>query len=432
MQTDILNAAIGLLAEILYVFVTIKYFETFFKKKSIRGIFGYVFLINMFVQMLSYEIVKYPAFGRIITVALAVFLISNFFEGGAGERMVFSLLYVALSMFAELLIACIFVAYNIADSFYEVGYCVTYLVLFVFLSIMQYFFQNTMVGILSWKTNLKIILVPIGSMFLAYRIFYTQYELGIKGFYWKTMLSIVILLCLNIMIFDIFVKLSENLELRRRTSIYEKEFDLLEQHMHEREKLMQDFRVKRHDLKHQMHNLLDLLQQGRFEKLEGEIEQLAELRSLDGLFLVQTDNSIIDTFVNNKYAIAHEHGIQFEADLRVPAELPFAGEDLCVILGNALDNAIEACLRGKVENPYIKLQMLFDGDNLTMIVKNSFDGKMGRAKKGGWTTRKTDSQQHGIGIYSIKNTIKKYNGYYHVEVNGKVYCLEMILYRKSE
>lgn len=433
MQKTFVEFGISVLMELLYAIAIYEYFKTFFQSKRGRITYIYVFILSFCVHIIQNNLLIKYDYLRVALSTVAVIMISFFFIGTVGERIVFSILYIALSMLSELLIACAFVTCGVSIAVNGVvGYFLTYLSLFCFALILQYFCQDSVIMYGSWKINLKVMLLTIGSMFIAYRIFYTQYELGIKGFYWRTIISIIILLCINIMMFNIYIKLSENLELERKTSIYEKEFDLLEQYMHEREKLMKDFRVKRYDLKHQMLNLLELLHQKEYGKLELEIERLAELKSLDGLFLVQTDNSFIDTFINNKYAIAHEHGIDFMVNLSVPAQLPFAGEDLCVILGNALDNAIEACIRGNVENPNIKLQMMFDGDNLTIIIENTFDGKLGKAKKGGWTTRKQNAQQHGIGIYSIKNTIKKYNGYYHVDINKFKYCLEIILYRKCE
>lgn len=332
-------------------------------------------------------------------------------------------------MFIELLVACIFVTFDMSiQSNNEYGYFITYVCLFVFIKIMQYIFQHKILNRLPWNVSLEIILVPIGSMFLAYCIFYTQYELGIYGFYWRTIISILILLCINIMMFNIFVRLSENMELQRKTAIYEKEFNLLEHYVHEREKLMQDFRIKRHDLKHQMLNLSFLLKEQKYHELEENIEKMAGLETLDNLFLINTENSIIDTFINNKYAVAKEKGIAFNVNLNIPIELPIAGEDLCVILGNALDNSIEACLRGNVVEPQINLNMVYDGENLVIVIGNTFDGIVNKSRKGEWLTRKEDIQHHGIGIHSIQNTIRKYNGYYNVVIENKMYILKIILH----
>ena len=428
MHGELMSICVNLLMEMLFSLVVYEYFSVFFEKRKTKFLFIYIMFINIIVQSIQRSIPDNMSYYRVALSVCVLIGISFFYIGAFKERMIFAILLIALSMLCELMIACVFVSCDIAESIYNIGYFITYLCLLLFIFLLKYYFRNTMLGIFSWKTYFKILLLPMGSMFLAYRIFYSQYEMGIKGFYLKTIISILILLSINIIMFNIFAQLSENLELKRKTSIYEQEFVLLEQHMHEREELMKEFRVKKHDLKHQMLNLLMLLHEKDYDTLEKDIEKLAELDSLNGLFLVNTENSIIDTFVNSKYVIACENGIRFETALEIPMKLPFAGEDISVVLGNALDNAMEACMRGEVNDPYIKLEMSYDQGNLIIIVENSFDGILKKERKGGRVTRKRDSQQHGIGIHSIKNVIRKYNGYYHVDVEGRVYRLEMILY----
>lgn len=425
--------ATTLFMEFLYAFVIYEYFNIFFEKKKVKGIFIYIFIINFLSQYIENNIPNYPDYCRIITTIIVVMIVSCFYSGILVERIVFSLLFSAMGILGELLIACFFVACDISIQANSVtGYCIIQISLLIFIKIIQKFFKNTEIGYASWKTSLKIMLLPLGSMYLAYRIFYVQYEMGIRGFYWNTMISIIILISINIVMFNIFIQLSENMELQRKTAIYEKEFDLLERHMREKEILNREFRIKRHDMKHQMLNLLSLLHSGQYEKLEDDIKKLAELESFNELFIVKTENSFIDTFVNNKYAIAVENEIDFQVDLKIPRELPFAGEDMCVILGNALDNAIEACIREDVGYRCIKLQMVYDRENLIIVVQNTFDGKFKVNRKGNNITRKENKQQHGMGIYSIKNTVKKYHGAYHVTVQDKWYSLEIILYSNKK
>ena len=75
----------------------------------------------------------------------------------------------------------------------------------------------------------------------------------------------------------------------------------------------------------------------------------------------------------------------------IPSQMPFANSDLCIILGNALDNALEANMRSKEEHSYISLKVKYDGDNLIIIVENSFDGKIIKNKGGELITRKRES-----------------------------------------
>ena len=422
-----------LLTELLFSYVVYEYFCIFFERKAIKGIFICIYLTSVIIQVVLQYLPDDMAYGRLIITMLFLIIVSCFFECRIGERIIFSFLFAAMGMFGEALVGCAVLAFGVGKERQgDIWGIVTYLIMLMIIKILQWFFKNEMIHELSWKTNLKMMLLPIGSMFLAHRIFYAQYEIGIKGFYPNTILSILILLGLNIIVFNIYIQLSENLELQRKNAIYEKEFQLLERNMHEKESMMQEIRVKRHDLKHQMLNLLTLLQKGEYEKLESDMKQMAELESLNGLFVVNTQNSIIDSFVNNQYAVAKEKGIDFRVKTDVPAELPFAGEDLCVILGNALDNAIEACERGQVSKPWISIKLIYDGANLLMTLENSFDGTIRKNKKGMQISRKANSQQHGIGTYSIQRVVQKYHGYYHVEVMEKEYHLEIILYSQDE
>lgn len=433
MPDTMVRVVMVLLTELLFSYVVYEYFCIFFERKAIKGIFICIYLTSVIIQVVLQYLPDDMAYGRLIITMLFLIIVSCFFECRIGERIVFSFLFAAMGMFGEALVGCAVLAFGVGKERQgDIWGIVTYLIMLMIIKILQWFFKNEMIHELSWKTNLKMMLLPIGSMFLAHRIFYAQYEMGIKGFYPNTILSILILLGLNIIVFNIYIQLSENLELQRKNAIYEKEFQLLERNMHEKESMMQEIRVKRHDLKHQMLNLLTLLQKGEYEKLESDMKQMAELDSLNGLFVVNTQNSIIDSFVNNQYAVAKEKGIDFRVKTDVPAELPFAGEDLCVILGNALDNAIEACERGQVSKPWISIKLIYDGANLLMTLENSFDGTIRKNKKGMQISRKANSQQHGIGTYSIQRVVQKYHGYYHVEVMEKEYHLEIILYSQDE
>lgn len=433
MPDTMVGVVMVLLTESLFAYVMYEYFKIFFERKNMKGIFLYIYFISVFVQFALRYVPDDMAYIRLITTILFLFTISFFYIGGMGEKIVFSLLFAAMSMFGEAIVGCAVLAFGIEkEKQGDIWGIVTYFILLIIVKVLQWFFKNESIYQLSWKTNLKMMILPIGSMFLAHRIFYAQYEMGIKGFYPNTIFSIVILFGLNVVVFNIYIQLSENLELQRKNAIYEKEFQLLERHMHEKESMMQEIRVKRHDLKHQMLKLLTLLQKGEYGKLESDMKQMAELESLNGLLVVNTQNSIIDSFVNNQYAVAKEKGIDFRVKIDVPAELPFAGEDLCVILGNALDNAIEACERGQVSKPWISIKLIYDGANLLMTIENSFDGMIRKNKKGMQISRKANSQQHGIGTYSIQRVVQKYHGYYHVEVMEKEYHLEIILYSQDE
>lgn len=229
-----------------------------------------------------------------------------------------------------------------------------------------------------------------------------------------------------------YIKLSANLELKRKNAIFALELELFQQHMKEKEIAMTEFRRLRHDLRHELIFLLDLAQNKEYEKLEASLGNLADLEDLEKFTAAQSDNSLIDTLINYKYATARQYGISFQTKLEIPIDFPLANADLCVILGNALDNAIEANAEKKVSKPYIDLKMRYSQNNLVIILENSFDGCIHRDKRGNLLTSKKDREKHGIGLASIQNTLKKYNGYLNTEIKGNCFKLTIVMYSLEE
>ncbi len=153
------------------------------------------------------------------------------------------------------------------------------------------------------------------------------------------------------------------------------------------------------------------------EELQNYLSELKQ--TMDRLdFQYKTGNSVVDILLNMKY---HEltrtmTDIQLNADrLLFPENLQIQGYDIGIIIGNALDNAIEACKKLKEKNKsadaFITLSSFTRGKMFFIEVENSFDGKINRKKYSEFpVTDKKDKKAHGIGLSNIKNTAEKYHG----------------------
>lgn len=221
------------------------------------------------------------------------------------------------------------------------------------------------------------------------------------------------------------------LELKHTNSIFQLQFDLYHMHAKEQENTLIELRKARHDLKHQLVYLMELSEQKEYKQLEDYLKQLVGWEPLEGETIANTDNAMIDTLVNYKYRTILKSDILFHVKLEVPSSLPFEDADLCVILGNALDNAIEANLRGEVLEPYIDLKIKYNVGNLIIILKNAFDGKVERNQKGQILTRKKEIINHGIGIASMKKVVEKYHGFFDTKYENNDFCLKIILYSET-
>ena len=194
-------------------------------------------------------------------------------------------------------------------------------------------------------------------------------------------------------------------------------------------------------MKHDMKNTLSVIMQlaGNEEGQANEELQkyLSELnQTFDRLdFQYKTGNSVVDILLNMKY---HEltrimPDIQLNADrLLFPENLQIQGYDIGIIIGNALDNAIEACKKLKEKDrsveTFITLSSFTRGKMFFIEVENCFDGKITRKKYSEFpVTDKKDKKAHGIGLSNIKNTAEKYHGGVDWTDENKKFTLTVML-----
>ena len=222
---------------------------------------------------------------------------------------------------------------------------------------------------------------------------------------------------------------------RERSSriILEQQVDTLQEHTREMERLYRSAQSVKHDIKNTLAVLARLSDEeaarqalrapgGNDGSRVGEeySDYLAQLnRSFEKLELrFRTGNAVADALLNMKYheAVQEMPDLEFQADsLLFLEDLAIHSYDIGVILGNALDNAIEACLRLKQTDmqakPMIRLTSFQRGKFFFLEVENSFDGALYQSKDGEFPeTMKGEKQMHGIGFSNMKKTAEKYDG----------------------
>ena len=216
--------------------------------------------------------------------------------------------------------------------------------------------------------------------------------------------------------------------------VLEKQISSLQEHMEEMERIYCGIRGMKHDMK----NTLAVIQRLSAGEGGGELQEyLSELnRGLEKLEVrFRTGNTVVDTLLNMKYheAVRDMPDLRMDADkLLLPQGIQIHSYDIGVILGNAADNAIEACRKLKAKEPgadaFISISSLQKGNLLILKVENSFDGRLVlKAKEEFPVTDKADRKSHGIGLINIKSTAEKYQGAVDFKVNGRVFILSVMM-----
>lgn len=220
--------------------------------------------------------------------------------------------------------------------------------------------------------------------------------------------------------------------------ILEKQVNSLQEHMNEMERIYSGIRSMKHDV----NNTIYVIQQLSAEKNSELQAYLGELnRNLKKLEIrYKTGNTVVDTLLNMKYHEAKERlpDLKIDVDkLLFPNNLKIHSYDIGIIIGNAVDNAIEACvkLKEKEENAeaFIQLSLILKGDLLILTVENSFDGRLIKKLPNDFPeTDKEDKKSHGIGLANIKITAEKYHGTMDYKVNGRIFILSVMMKNESK
>lgn len=215
----------------------------------------------------------------------------------------------------------------------------------------------------------------------------------------------------------IFIETTQAELIRAEKNYYYNQSQLLD-------KKNEEVRKIRHDIKNQLMVVESMIDEGN----SGAKDYLAKLNEkIDSTMLFsQTGNTSIDSIINYKMNLASAKGISTEVNIEVPSDMPIRPEDMVVVIGNILDNAIEAVNRAGI-NGYIYLDIKYKKGNMFIVCKNSFDGIV-NIKSNSIYTRKTDDIYHGLGLKSVEDVVKKYDGAIDFEYTDKEFKVNIIMY----
>ncbi|MCI8355878.1 MAG: GHKL domain-containing protein [Lachnospiraceae bacterium] len=202
--------------------------------------------------------------------------------------------------------------------------------------------------------------------------------------------------------------------------------DLVDRHYAEVENMYRVMRSWRHDYHNHIQAAISYAELGKYRELISYLEQLDEsLYKIDQI--VRTGNLMVDAILNSKLSLMRDGSIRTDVDAHVPSKMKITDPELCVLLGNLLDNAIEACGRlPQAEDRFIKIYMDTLQNRFYISILNSMDGQ---AKKHGNIFRSTKpaGEFHGFGLQRVDRIVRKYDGFLDRQSEEGVFATEILL-----
>lgn len=225
------------------------------------------------------------------------------------------------------------------------------------------------------------------------------------------------LLYLNILIILYAEKAQSAADQKIQMELAESHYAMQEQYYEQLRSDQEETRAMFHDINKYMQAMRALVADGN-EPAAGQM--IEETQKLFGSLetVVDVGNSVVSVILNEYKANAEEMSIRFDYDVSVPQNLGFTAVDLYVLLGNTLDNAIEACCSLPEDQRYIKLQLRTYHDILFYEVQNPFSADHPKRARG---------KNHGYGLKNVKRCVEKHNGHMNVSQDNGLFTLSLRL-----
>lgn len=179
----------------------------------------------------------------------------------------------------------------------------------------------------------------------------------------------------------------------------------------------------RHDWRHHLLTINGFAEKGSLEELKVYIQNLFP-QYLEDCDVKLCENHVVNIILQHYNAIAKKLEIETDIKADVPNDIPVMDIDLCVIFGNLIENAVEACKNQTDGRKYIKIYCRRIGAQITVQIKNTYGNNV-TLKNGGYLSTKHEG--FGIGISSVRTAVEKYGGIMKIHPDTDYFIVDILL-----
>lgn len=309
------------------------------------------------------------------------------------------------------------------NIFSTVNLCVQVFILVLLLIIMKNTDTNRVVITLKMVPRSVFVSLLLTVLGLSALVSLIKFETDSSLF--KENLTIAIIVILSIIIahilFSLFLNVIAKQHFTTTSQMMEKQVELQINHYKELEKMEAEMRRFRHDYTNHLRSVLSLIQMKEYADAEEYIEKIQNKAYTSGTVMFYTGSKLADAILADKSAALDER-CRIEYSGIMPSSIE--NVDLCIILSNALDNAVEACR--ELDSPCtISMTAGEQQGYFVMSLKNP------TARTDSFydvpATTKPEKEQHGMGLYNIESTVKKYDGQMKIKCENGMFELMLTM-----
>jgi sensor histidine kinase YesM len=425
-----------MLSFIFGVYVLYRFMGIFFNRKNINKKLELISYSTYYILAITISIfINIPIIMTIFNL-IAIFILSYNYTGSINRRLVSVVNIYIVLMISELLAGFIIGMEGIDFSAFEinqynsiVGVVLSRIISFAAVLIYESY-KNIKTGVhIPISKWICIFLIPSSSIYIILIIFSTE---GIV--FYNKMLITGILLFINFATFYLYDVVSENMMNKIEKAVAKEQNRYYKKQFHIMKSSIDQMDTLRHDYKNHIETLKQLVVMNEKDKAINHMLEISETSLKKNDIYVDTGNVVIDSIMNFKIREAEKFSIKCNTKIILPWDLKLNSFEMTAILGNLMDNAIEANKKINEEKRQINFTMKYDRGRLFIRISNPYNRKILKDKntKKLLTTKK-DSSNHGKGINSIKNIVEKNDGIIDIDYDNNIFQVRITLfYNKFE
>ena len=241
----------------------------------------------------------------------------------------------------------------------------------------------------------------------------------LQGYIVLSIALLVLLFVFNTIFLLMATSLNRNARLRQENQL----LSLQQQRYENLKTAIEEARQARHDMRHHLNHISMLAEENDMETLKAYLAQtVSRIPDLDMHFC---ENRAADSVLGYYCALAKREGIPFSAQIDLPQTLPVDEIDMCLVLSNLLENALEASLRTVPARRWMKVNAYVHAERLLLMqVENACDGEI---KETNGVFRSSKRKGNGIGIQSVRHIAEKNGGASTFAYQNGVFCAKIML-----
>lgn len=422
---DLNNILIYLSSELIGLYAMYRLMNVFFNERASNRIIEVLSYITYYILISTlYIAVNIPIITLVSNILLFIFLSYNYKSPYKNRFIAVLMIYLVL-MISETVVILL-TGYWVKSSFVENPEYL-YPLGIIFGKLMGFFaalfienYSNIKKGIeISTSYWVSILAISLSSLYIVVTLVDSQMD-PLNS---STIISLLFLII--ILIFYLYDGLKSAAQMKIEKSILEQERRHYANEFQLMKSSVENTAALKHDMANHIGTIGSLISKNEVSKALDYIFQLERYTDFDNKY-VDSGNLVIDSILNYKLDRAKSIGADIHTNIRVPSDLELESFDMTSILGNLLDNSIEALEKLK-ENKVLCVSIKYERGVLIIHIKNTFDGNVSMDNNG-LTTSKEDKYNHGLGLKNIETTLEKYNGLLKYDYTDNLFKSNVLMY----